>query len=93
MLYRFRWFMTAFSMMLAILPFAGIAAAALVALMAGCEINDAARTACEAFGLDLGPLLSSLLVTAELGQITFPVLVAALMFWAVVESAALLFRR
>ncbi|WP_156150790.1 hypothetical protein [Hyphomicrobium sp. 99] len=93
MLYRFRWFMIAFSMVLALVPFAGIIVAALGALVAGCEINDAARNACAAFGFDLGPLLSTLFLTAGLGKITFPVLAAVLMFWAVVESVALLFRR
>jgi len=91
--YRFRWFMMAFSMVLALVPFAGIAVAAFIALVAGCEINDAARDACAAFGFDLGPLLSSLIATAGLGKITFPVLGAALILWAVIESTALLFRR
>ena len=92
-MFRFRWFMIAFSMVLALLPFAGIAGAALLALVAGCEINDAARNACQAFGADLGPALSSLSMTAGLGKITFPALAAALMIWGVVESAGVLFRR
>ncbi|RUP09107.1 hypothetical protein [Hyphomicrobium sp.] len=93
MVYRIRWFMMAFSMVLALVPFAGITVAALIALVAGCEINDAARSACAAFGFDLSPILSSLIATAGLGKITFPVLGAALILWAVIESTALLFRR
>ncbi|CAA2138688.1 hypothetical protein [Hyphomicrobium sp. ghe19] len=93
MLHRFRWFVIAFSMVLALAPFAGIAGAALLALVAGCEINDAARNACFAFGVDLGPWLSSLSMTGALGNITLPALAAVLMFWAVVESACVLFRR
>ena len=80
-------------MVLALVPFAGIVVAALIALVAGCEINDAAMDACAAFGFDLGPLLSGLLATAGLGTITFPVLGAALILWAVIESTALFFRR
>ncbi|SFV28755.1 hypothetical protein [Hyphomicrobium facile] len=93
MLHRFRWFVIAFSMVLALAPFAGIAAAALLALVARCEINDAAKNACFAFGADLQPWLSSLSTTAVLGNITLPAVAAVLMFWAVVESAGLLFRR
>lgn len=93
MLHRFRWFVIAFSMVLALAPFAGITAAALLALVSRCEINDAARNACFAFGVDLQPWLSGLSTTAALGNITLPALAAVLMFWAVVESAGLLFRR
>lgn len=85
--------MIAFSMVLALVPFAGIAGAALLALAAGCEINDAAKNACGAFGFDLGPWLSGLLMTAGLGKITFRALAAALMFWVIVETAVFLFRR
>jgi hypothetical protein len=92
-LHRFRWFVIAFSMVLALAPFAGIAGAALLALVAGCQINDAARNACFAFGVDLGPWLSNLAMTAGLGNITFPALAAVLMFWVVVESVGSLFRR
>jgi hypothetical protein len=92
-LHRFRWFVIAFSIVLALAPFAGIAVAALLALVARCEINDAARNTCFALGVDLGPWLSSLSTTAALGNITFPVLAAVLMFWAIVESACVLLRR
>jgi hypothetical protein len=85
--------MIAFSMVLALAPFAGIAGAALLALVARCEINDAARNACFAFGADIGPWLADLATTAELGNITFPALAAVLMVWVVVESVAFLFRR
>jgi hypothetical protein len=74
-------------------PFAGIAGAALLALVARCEINDAARNACFAVGADIGPWLADLATTAGLGNITFPALAAVLMIWFVVESAGLLFRR
>ncbi len=92
-LYRFRWFMVAFSMMLALAPFAGIAVAALVAPLLGCEINDAAGNSCMLFGFDFGYLLSGLLLTAGFGEITMPILAMVLVFWGAVEGVSFAFRR
>ncbi|WP_409562799.1 hypothetical protein RLW55_18875 [Hyphomicrobium sp. B1] len=92
MLLRFRSFMIAFSIVLALAPFSGIAAAALLASTLGCEINDAAMEPCTAHGIDFGPLLTDLLLTASLGQIAFLILTAVLIVWAVVEVFALLAR-
>lgn len=92
-LYRFRWFLIAFSMVLALAPFAGILGAAVLALSLGCEINDAGGDPCVLFGLDFGHLLSGLLLTRALGEITMPILVAMLMFWGAVEVVSFIFRR
>lgn len=92
MLLRFRSFMIAFSIVLALAPFSGIAAAALLASALGCEINDAAMEPCAAHGMDFGPLLTDLLLTASLGQVAFLLLTAVLIVWAVIEAFALLGR-
>jgi hypothetical protein len=92
-LYRFRWFMIAFSMVLALAPFAGVSVAALLAPLMGCEINDAASQTCALFGFDVSHLLSGLLLTAALGQITIPILALVLMFWGLVEGLSFLYRR
>jgi hypothetical protein len=92
-LYRFRWFMIAFSMVLALAPFSGVVAAALLAPVLGCEINDAAMEPCHSFGSDFGPLLSGLTLTAGLGEIVFSLLVVVLSIWAVVEIIASIARR
>ncbi len=92
MLHRFRWFMIAFSMVLALAPFLGIAVAALLAPALGCVINDAAREPGSASGIDFAPLLSGLLLTASLGEIMFSILVAVLSVWALVEGLALVSR-
>ncbi len=92
MLHRFRWFIIAFSTVLALAPFSGIAVAALLAPALGCVINDAAREPCLAGGIDFEPLLSGLLLTASLGEIVFSILVAVLSAWALIEGLALLAR-
>jgi hypothetical protein len=91
-LHRFRWFMIAFSMMLALAPFSGVAIAALLAPVFGCVINDAAREPCVAIGADFSPLLSALLLTASLGELVFSILLVVLTAWAVIEGVALLSR-
>ncbi|MFA5955943.1 hypothetical protein [Hyphomicrobium sp.] len=92
MLYRFRWFMIAFSMVLALAPFSGLIAAALLASALSCEINDAAMGPCRAHGFDFGPLLSDLVLTASLGEVVFSILAVLLIAWAVVEGFAWLSR-
>ncbi len=92
MLYRFRWFMIAFSMVLALAPFSGIAIAALLAPVLGCVINDAAREPCVAHGIDFGGVLSGLLLTASLGEIVFSILVVLLPVWVLIEVFVLMSR-
>lgn len=92
-LYRFRWFMIAFSMVLALAPLVGILGAALLAPLLGCEINDAAVEACVLFGFDFGHLLSGLLLTVGLGEIIIPILAAVLMLWGAIEGVSFIFRR
>lgn len=93
MQFRFRWFVVAFSMVLALAPFSGIVAAALLATVLGCQINDAAMDPCHAYGMDFTALLSDLTLTASLGRIVFLIVPAVLIGWAAVEAFALLFRR
>ncbi|MFT3730311.1 MAG: hypothetical protein QM780_02645 [Hyphomicrobium sp.] len=93
MLYRFRWFMIAFSTVLALAPFSGIAAAALLAAALGCTINDAAAEPCRMRGIDLGPVLSDLTVTAGLGEVVFVVLAVVLVTWMAAEGVAFVLRR
>jgi hypothetical protein len=90
--YRFRWFMTAFSMVLALAPFSGVIAAALLASALRCELNDAAAIPCNVRGEDFGPLLSDLTLTAGLGGVVFLILAIVLAVWALIESFAFLFR-
>lgn len=85
--------MIAFSMVLALAPFVGILGAALLAPLLGCEINDAAVEACVLFGFDFGHLLSGLLLTAGLGEITIPILTVVLMLWGAIEGVSFIFRR
>ncbi len=92
MLYRFRWFTIAFSMVLALAPFSGVVAAALLASVLGCEINDAAMEPCGSFGTDFGPLLSGLALTAGLGAIVFSLLAVVLTIWTVIEIIAFIAR-
>lgn len=93
MLLRFRWFVVAFSMVLALAPLSGIVVAALLATVLGCQINDAAMDPCRAHGMDFSPFLSDLTLTASLGEIVFLILPAVLIGWAVIEALALLVRR
>ena len=93
MLYRFRWFVIAFSMVLAPAPFSGIVAAACLAAAFGCTINDAATTTCLALGSDWGPALADLAVTISLGEIVFPVLAILLIGWAAIEGIVFAFGR
>ncbi len=92
MLYRFRWFIVAFSTVLALAPFSGVIAAALLASLLGCEMNDAASAPCPAFGFDFEPLLVSLSLTASLGWIAFSILTVVLFIWALVEGVAFVVR-
>lgn len=92
MLLRLRSFVIAFSIVLALAPFSGIAAAALLASALGCEINDAAMEPCVARGIDFNPLITDLLLTASLGQIAFLILTAVLIVWGLIEASALLAR-
>jgi len=85
--------MVAFSMVLALTPFAGIAAAALMVPLLGCEINDAAGNSCVLFGFDFGQVLSGLLLTGGLGEFTMPILALVLMFWGAIEGVSFAFRR
>lgn len=91
-LLRFRSFVIAFSMVLALAPFSGIAVAALLASAVGCEINDAAREPCHAYGMNFYPLLSDLLVTASLGEIAFSILAVLLAVWGAIEGIAVVSR-
>jgi hypothetical protein len=91
-LYRFRWFIAAFSTVLALAPLSGVIAAAILATLVGCEMNDAASSPCPAFGLDFAPLLYGLSLTATLGWISFAVLTALLVMWAAIEVVALVVR-
>jgi hypothetical protein len=91
-LYRFRWFFIAFATVLALAPFSGVIAAALLASVLGCELNDAASEPCPAFGSDFGPVLVGLSLTANLGWISFSILVAVLLIWGLVEGVALAIR-
>lgn len=92
MLLRVRSFVIAFSMVLALAPFSGIAVAALLASAVGCEINDAAAEPCHAFGMNFYPLLSDLLMTANLGEIAFSILSVLLVVWGGTEGIALVSR-
>ena len=92
MRHRVRWFMIAFSMVLALAPFASVAAAAMLASALGCKINDAATEPCHAFGIDFGPVLAALVPTEDLGEITFSILAMMLLLWAAFEGLAFLVR-
>jgi hypothetical protein len=91
-LYRFRWFVIAFLMVLALAPFSGLVAAALLALAVGCKINDAAPEPCAVYGWDAGPLLSNLTLTASLGEVVFLILVVTFSAWAIAEGLGMLVR-
>lgn len=90
--HRFRWFVIAFATVIGLAPLSGVITAALMATMLGCEINDAAQGPCRRFGLDFGPLLSNLGLTAGLGEIAFPIVSMLLAIWGVIEVVAFLFR-
>ncbi|MBS0234475.1 MAG: hypothetical protein JSR99_13430 [Proteobacteria bacterium] len=92
MLYRLRWFVIAFSMVLALAPFSGIVTAALLAWVLGCEINDAAREPCRSLGTDFGPALSSLASTATLGELAFAILEVVIPIWMLIELVAFISR-
>jgi hypothetical protein len=92
-LYRFRWFMIAFSMVLALAPLSGIVVAALLAAALGCEINDAAMEPCIVHGTDFTSLIIDLTLTAPLGAIVFLILPFTMIGWALVEGIALFIRR
>jgi hypothetical protein len=87
-LHRFRWFIIAFSMVLALAPLSGIVAAALLATVLGCKINDAAIDPCIVQGRDVSSLLVDLTLTAPLGAIVFLILPLAMVVWAAIEALA-----
>jgi hypothetical protein len=87
-LHRFRWFMIAFSMVLALAPLSGIITAAILAAALGCEINDAAMEPCIVQGRDFSALLVDLTQTAALGTIVFLILPFTMIAWAAVEGLA-----
>jgi hypothetical protein len=91
-LQQFRWFMIAFSMVLALAPLSGIIVAALLAEALGCEINDAAIDSCIVHGRDVSYVLVDLTLTAPLGAIVFLILPLAMIGWAVVEASSTFFR-
>lgn len=83
---RVRWFMIAFSMVMAFAPLSGVIAAAAFAWLAGCEINDATVEPCTAFGSDLTPVLSGLTITASLGWVSYSILLLVLAVWGSAEA-------
>lgn len=86
MLRRVRWFLVAFSTVMALAPFSGIIAATALAWFLGCEINDVTVERCTGFGADLSPALSGLLTTASLGWVSYSILLVVLVLWASGEA-------
>jgi hypothetical protein len=83
----FRRFMIAFSMIIALTPIALVALAALLGIALGCDLNDAAPSACEANGSTFGLLTSELPALAmNGGEPGYLVLAAALIGWGMVEA-------
>ena len=82
----FRHLVLALAFVLAFGPFAAIMLTALVAAALGCQPNEAAPGPCIVYGADVGSLLSGMLVTGGLVQITIPILVAILAFWLAIEA-------
>lgn len=80
-----RHLLAALAIVLALVPFAGILATALLATLLGCEVNEAAPGPCLVGGADWGPLLHAMLVTGGLGHFTIPLLMSVLAVWAFVE--------
>jgi len=87
-----RWTLIAASL-LALVPLALIMLTALLALIFGCEVNEAAPQACNVLGFDIGALLGGLLALGWLGLLTIPALLYLAPIWLAAEAVAWLVRR
>lgn len=89
----FRHLVMGLAFVLALGPFAAIMLIALLAAALGCQLNEAAPGPCVVYGADVGSLLSGMLVTGGLVQITIPILIALLAAWLVIEGVGWIVRR
>jgi hypothetical protein len=87
-----RWTLIAASL-LALAPLALIMLTALLALIFGCEVNEAAPQACYVLGFDMGAVLGGLLALGWLGLLTIPALLYLVPIWLAAEAVAWLVRR
>ena len=71
---------------LSLLPLVGILLTALVAGVAGCEVNEGGPTPCIIMGMDAGGLLSGMLTMGWFGLLTIPFLMVLVGVWALVEA-------
>jgi hypothetical protein len=71
---------------ISLLPLLGILLTALVAGVAGCEVNEGGPTPCVVFGSDIGEILSSLLTVGWFGLLTIPFLMILVAIWSLVEA-------
>ena len=76
----------AFIAALALLPLLGILLTAMIAGVAGCEVNEGGPTPCLVGGTDIGGLLSAMLTTGWFGLVTIPLLMVLLGLWSLIEA-------
>lgn len=71
---------------ISLLPLLGILLTALVAGIAGCEVNEGGPTPCVVFGSDIGDMLSGMLTLGWFGLLTIPFLMVLVAVWSLVEA-------
>lgn len=71
---------------LALLPLIATLLTALVAGLAGCEVNEGGPTPCMIMGMDAGGLLSAMLTMGWFGLLTIPILMMLVGVWALIEA-------
>lgn len=69
----------------ALLPLLAVLLSAVVAGVLGCEVNEGGPIPCMVAGLDIGGLLSSMMVAGWFGLFTIPLLMALVAIWGLLE--------
>lgn len=87
-----RW-ISVLSAIMVLLPFAMVLLAAGISTLTGCDANEGIQQTCDVFGLDIGGLLSSLMLGGWLGLFTIPLVMTIAAAWLLVEVIAFVWRR
>jgi hypothetical protein len=82
-----------FAVALGLAPIAAVAVAAMIAGVAGCDVNESAPLPCEIFGADIGGVLYALVTAGWLALITIPALMIASIAWLSLEAIVRIARR
>jgi hypothetical protein len=74
-----------FTAAVALLPLLAVLLSAVVAGVLGCEVNEGGPMPCVVAGIDIGSLLSSMMVTGWFALFTIPLLMGLVAIWGLLE--------